>query len=221
MAILGRLRPRLPTVLNQLPDALLTGAIAAVLLVMFWVIQFLLPGPAVQVATQPTPAGLPLSLEQPLPPAPANDAVEAAAPLEAAGPGSEVAESAPAIPAELAAPPTVAVTPALPILSPEEILLASLEAKVADLIQSYGENLFEGIQANLLGSQLQVQLSDRWYEIEPLRQDQLTGQLWQQSQEMDFKQLQIIDSQGNLIARSPVIGSEMVIVQRISTTVGS
>lgn len=100
-------------------------------------------------------------------------------------------------------------------------MLASLEAKVADLIQSYGENLFEGIQANLLGSQLQVQLSDRWYEIEPLRQDQLTGELWQQSQEMDFKQLRIIDSQGNLIARSPVIGSEMVIVQRMSLTVGS
>jgi hypothetical protein len=59
-----------------------------------------------------------------------------------------------------------------------------------------------------------VQLSNDWYDLDEAEQDELANQMFQQAQKLDFKKLEAVDPEGVLLAREPVIGSEMIIVQR-------
>ena len=57
-------------------------------------------------------------------------------------------------------------------------------------------------------------ISNEWYNIKQSQQEQLLAQMLQRAKEMDFTHLDILDSQGRLVARNPVVGTEMIIFQR-------
>ena len=63
---------------------------------------------------------------------------------------------------------------------------------------------------------MSVTLSDDWYQLVENRQDRLLGDMFRRSQQLEFDKLMITDSNDNLIARSPVIGKEMVVLRRTS-----
>ncbi|MGF1479115.1 MAG: hypothetical protein ACFB4I_06455 [Cyanophyceae cyanobacterium] len=99
-------------------------------------------------------------------------------------------------------------------LTPEQSLIAAIQAQVAQITSQYAQGLIQTLEANFADSRLIVKVGDDWYALEDTRQDQLANEMLRRSQELDFRKLEITDSQNALLARSPVVGSEMVILNR-------
>ncbi|HLO84001.1 MAG TPA: hypothetical protein VK203_03155 [Nostocaceae cyanobacterium] len=99
-------------------------------------------------------------------------------------------------------------------LTPEEALIAEIQNQVVEISDRISVNLIKSIQANFRTSDLIINISDAWYTLEKSQQDKLSREILQRSQQLDFTHLELFDSQNRLIARSPVVGNEMVIYKR-------
>lgn len=99
-------------------------------------------------------------------------------------------------------------------LTPEQSLIASIQGQVSEISDRYISTLVQSVQPNFRSSRLVVQVGEGWYQLSPQQQDQLSNELWARSQELDFINLHLRDPNGMLIARSPVVGSSMVILKR-------
>ncbi|MEM9925871.1 MAG: hypothetical protein AAF915_19325 [Cyanobacteria bacterium P01_D01_bin.50] len=108
-------------------------------------------------------------------------------------------------------------------LTPEEALIAAIQNQIAEIsIISEGSNsepstfsgMIESIKANFFNSNITIKISNDWYNLEKTQQDKLATKILQRSQELDFTHLEITDIKGKLIARSPVVGTEIVIFKR-------
>ena len=129
-----------------------------------------------------------------------------------------------AIPSELTATdvpqPVKTVTPpeSMPTLvaqlTPEEILVASIQKQVEEISDRVADGLIQSIQPNFGGSNLVLTLGDDWYDLPSSEQDKLAAQMLERSRELDFSRLEAIDPKGNIIARSPVVGKDMIIFRR-------
>ncbi|PPS45994.1 hypothetical protein [Chroococcidiopsis sp. TS-821] len=106
--------------------------------------------------------------------------------------------------------------PMLPVIepTPEQSLIAAIEKQVAEVSDRYGDGFIQSLQANFPANSLTVTLKTDWYNLEPSQQDKLAAQMFERAKELDFIYLEVIDPQGNLLARSPVIGENMVILKR-------
>jgi hypothetical protein len=74
----------------------------------------------------------------------------------------------------------------------------------------FASTLIESIQANFRSSDLTIKVNQDWYALAEFQQKQLARDIFKKSQEFDFIHLEIIDLQKKLIARSPIVGSDMV-----------
>jgi hypothetical protein len=110
---------------------------------------------------------------------------------------------------EISVPQELQTTPTL--LTPEEALIATIQNQVAEISDS---QIIESIQANFLNSNLTIKISNDWYSLEKTQQDKLAADILQRSQELDFNHLEITDLKGKLLARNPVIGTEMIVFKR-------
>lgn len=102
-------------------------------------------------------------------------------------------------------------------ISPEKVLVSSIQAQVIDISKSYGEALIDSVQTNFRLGRLIVQLSESWYQLNPDLQQQLVTDLEKRSQALSFKKLFIVDSDQHLLARTPAIvqdGSPAMIILR-------
>lgn len=136
-------------------------------------------------------------------------------------PPSEVATVSPPkepTPLETIAPAESEVVETLPetesTLTPEERLIASIQEQIAEVTSEYTEELIKFIKAYFKSSLLVVTISDDWYNLPESKQDKLAADLLKQAKELDFSKLDIVSLQGEMIARSPVIGSNMIILKR-------
>ncbi|MEQ8386978.1 MAG: hypothetical protein RH949_31940 [Coleofasciculus sp. A1-SPW-01] len=120
-------------------------------------------------------------------------------------------------PAELAAP-EFSETPepnSSPLeLTPEQRLITAIQDQVAEITAQYANGLIQSIQANFQGNRLIVTMSDGWYKLDEQEQQQLASEIWRRSQDLELSKLEITNSDGSLLARSPVVGSGIVIWQR-------
>ncbi|RMF20647.1 MAG: hypothetical protein D6756_13850 [Cyanobacteria bacterium J083] len=96
-------------------------------------------------------------------------------------------------------------------LTPEQSLIAAIQTQVAEISQRYSEDLISTIEADFLASRLLVKVTDEWQELEPNRKKSIANEMLRRSRSLDFKKLEIINEKGELLARSPVVGKEMVI----------
>lgn len=96
-------------------------------------------------------------------------------------------------------------------LTVEPSLTNSIRDRLAKLSKAYGEDLIGSVKANFAGSLLEVEVSDRWFQLESKYQSRLANKLLNQVQSLDFTRLEIRDSHGQLVARNAVIGSDMII----------
>jgi hypothetical protein len=110
-------------------------------------------------------------------------------------------------------------------LTPEQALIAAIEQQLAEITvitvqtkedENIAINLIKSIQANFRTSDLTITISDDWYTLEPSRQQQLAADILKRSQELDFTHLQLVDAENKLIARSPVVGNEMIMFSKHS-----
>ncbi|MBO1047223.1 MAG: hypothetical protein HEQ10_05485 [Dolichospermum sp. DEX182a] len=107
-------------------------------------------------------------------------------------------------------------------LTPEQTLLAAIENQFSDISISVKNTkdkniisqLIKPLQANFRTSDLTVKISDIWYDLEKSQQDKLAAEILQRSQELNFIHLEVVDFQEKIIARSPVVGNEMIIFNR-------
>lgn len=223
--ILGKIRSLLPENLSsKFSDTALTSIIAGIAVILVWTTSSLLSGKPSEVATAPTPTP-----EQQPEVATAPDSEPEQPPETATAPDSEPVPT-PTIPTppELSAPaqpepveetplpepePEPTPTPVVE-LTPEQTLIAAIENRVAEVNNGFADGLIESIQANFEGSSLTVKVGNDWYNFKSSEQDNLAAQMLERARELDFSRLEITDTQGKLLARSPVVGKDMIILKR-------
>ncbi len=81
----------------------------------------------------------------------------------------------------------------------------------------YPPQLLQQLIPNFPQSLLTLKLGNQWQTLSA-RQKQITLEtLWQRSQRLSFQKLRIYDRQGNLLARSPVVGKDLVILTPLAS----
>ena len=101
-------------------------------------------------------------------------------------------------------------------LTPEQNLIAALESQANNLASRYNDDLVISIKPDFSDSIVVVTVANQWYEITAPRQDKIVSEMLKRSRSLEFDKLKITDSQNNLIARSPVIGEDMIVLRRTS-----
>ncbi|MBW4696160.1 MAG: hypothetical protein KME27_30970 [Lyngbya sp. HA4199-MV5] len=200
--VLRQLRDRLPASINRKwSDQALTGAIVGAVVLLLWSTSIFLPDrsqpttavkapPAETIVTPPSPVPMPM----PIPPV----------------------VKAPDVPKPIeSSPPTVVPSPSPPLkLTPEQTLIARIQNQVAAISNQYANGLVESVQANFRSSRLIVHISDGWYGLSRSQQDKFASEILSRTQNLDFLKLELVDGAGKLLARSPVVGTEMIILRR-------
>ena len=98
------------------------------------------------------------------------------------------------------------------IFTPEQTLVAALPIKISQAIKDYTD-FVEAIKVNLAQNRLVVEITDDWYSLDEARQNKLAGKMLERSRQLDFNKLELKDSKGTLVARSPVIGDRIIILE--------
>ncbi|UBF29230.1 hypothetical protein K9N68_16185 [Kovacikia minuta CCNUW1] len=213
--VLPQIRERLPESLNQkFSDRAITGAIVAVFILFLWIVPGLFSSkpkptpvaktPPTQIVTSPPtqpPVPPQISTPEPAKPIPTKPAEEKPAP-------KPVVRNSPA-PSPLPSPPPPPLK-----LTPEQKLIARIQDQVAEISNQYVNGLIQSVQANFRSSLLTVRVGDGWYGLSQPQQNKLANEVLQRTQQLDFSKLEITDTEGALLARSPVVGSEMIILKR-------
>lgn len=126
------------------------------------------------------------------------------------------------VPSELTAPgkgKNLKVTTIKPQikLTPEQSLIASIQTKVSEIIQDYvpEDDLITNVEANFVDNNLAVQVNDLWYQLDNSRQGEIANELLKRSRQLNFYKLAIKDPDNNLVARSPVVGDEAIILEKL------
>ena len=116
-------------------------------------------------------------------------------------------------------------------LTPEQVLLAAIEnqfmapgllrklSEISVLVKNTKDKnlisqLIKPLKANFRTSDLTIKVGDIWYKLAKSEQDKLAREILKRSQELNFIHLEVVDFQEKLIARSPVVGKEMIIFKR-------
>ncbi|MEH1825836.1 MAG: hypothetical protein V7L22_10805 [Nostoc sp.] len=212
--LLRTIRLFLPSNLStKLSDTAMTGIVTGIAVILVWATTTVLTAKPTEVATVPPVEEVPIptptitTLPESIAPEPQ--------PPEEITPPPEV-QTTPPTPEpkpELTPTPTPTPTPVIE-LTPEQALIAAIENQVAEISDRIASGLIKSIQANFRTSNLTVKISDDWYTLKESQQDKLAAEILQRSQELDFTHLEITDSQNRLIARNPVVGTEIVIFKR-------
>ncbi|MCC0176411.1 hypothetical protein I4641_05395 [Waterburya agarophytonicola K14] len=167
------------------------------------------------IEPQPTTIDIPANI-----PEPTLDAVpEAKSPLEEQSTTLEIdTPLETSIPQDLVSPgratqlKIVTIEPEL-TFTPEQSLIAALQAKLAEVIDNYDPELFETVRVDLPNNSLLVEVTDNWYELNESRQNKFANEILKRSRQLNFGQLQLQDSTGTLVARNPVVGDRAIILQ--------
>jgi hypothetical protein len=114
-------------------------------------------------------------------------------------------------------PPALnAPAPAQPVVPvPDPALMTNIQTQIAEVTDRYAEGLIQAVQANFQSHLLTVKVGDSWFNLDSGSQAQLANELLKRSHKLDFNTLELTDSEGELLARSPVVGAKMVIYERI------
>ena len=116
---------------------------------------------------------------------------------------------------EIAPQPEPVPTPSPTLeLTPEQNLIASIENQVAEITDHFADGLIQSIQTNFQNSSLTIKVGNDWYSLQQLQQDKLAARMLERAKKLDFSHLELIDPEGIVLARSPVVGTDMVILKR-------
>ncbi|MEH2267524.1 MAG: hypothetical protein V7K68_03680 [Nostoc sp.] len=210
--LLRTIRLFLPSNLStKLSDTALTGIVTGVAVILVWATTTIFTGKPTEIATVPPVEEVPIPI--PTITTPPELTAPEPQPPEEITPPPEVQTTSPTPEPEPEPIPTPTPTPIIE-LTPEQALIAAIENQVAEISDRVASGLIKSIQANFRTSNLTVKISNDWYTLNESQQDKLAAEILQRSQELDFTHLEIIDSQNRLIARNPVVGTEIVIFKR-------
>ncbi|NJM75791.1 MAG: hypothetical protein HC852_08455 [Acaryochloridaceae cyanobacterium RU_4_10] len=207
------LRQRLPENLaRELTDRFMTIAILGLIVVVYWFFSSLGSGKPT-VAKQPAmprPTATPLS-QRPMRPLNTQPSPQTAPVIKPTPKPSPVAIASPkpspaAVPVK--PPTTIASKPAIPSLD-----LAAIQTQLSGAIAGLGDNLINSVQAQEATHKLSVALGESWTELSASDQTQVAQNLLEKAQQLKFNKLELRDNSGELVARSPLIGKEVIILK--------
>lgn len=217
-SIVKLVRSLLPASWNEkLPDPILNAALAAILIAIVGsTLNVFSPKPAPKIANAPVikPSESPATFSDfvaPETPKLPNAIAKSTEPIAPEKPKSKLKSKLPDLVAP-SAPKPVEVEPPPP-LTPEQSLIAAIQNQVADMTNRLGGGLVKSIQANFGSSILTVKVAEDWYKLSEIEQNQLANKMWKEANSLGFSKLEIANLEGKLIARSPVVGSEMIILE--------
>ncbi len=113
--------------------------------------------------------------------------------------------------------PALELDPALevpPTPTPEQSLIADLETQLSGITRSYSVGLIDAVEVNLPHQALTIHLGESWYGLLATQQDSIAQAIYRQAQELGLERLSLQDPEGLVVARSPVVGSTVVVLQR-------
>jgi hypothetical protein len=209
--ILTKIRDRLPEPVNrEFSDRGLTSTLVVSVVMLFWFLTSLTsPGQSTEVAsksaTKPTPTATLVS-----PPS-------RTAPVATKPSPSATKLVSPPVQTPVATKPTPVPTLAPTLVSeksPEQVQLEKIQTQMTAIASQYTDTLLQSVSQNLGSSRLTVDISDDWYTLNPARQDQLADAMLQRSHDLSFKAFEIRDSHRQIVARSPVVGDQVIILKR-------
>ncbi len=134
--------------------------------------------------------------------------VPSKAPVVATTPAAPAATTG-EIPAIIA--PTATASPQI---DPDRAFVAAIQNQLSEITSQYPDEIVKSIAIDLTRDRLIVRLDPLWYTFDDRQQNSLTDRMWLQAQSNHFTKLEIQDSQGIAIARSPVVGKHPIILQR-------
>jgi hypothetical protein len=192
-SVLDKIRSFLPASLeNKLSDWTITGILAGIVVtVLLSSVWFLQQEPSTEIVEAPSET-----------------------PPQASPEPTTIVETPPELKAPGKPEPVEIVQPPEPELTPEQSLIAAIQEQVASISSQFPEGLVLSVEANFLGSRLIVTVGDDWYKLSPNRQDKLANTILGRSQKLDFRKLEIVSSNGDLLARNPVVGNKAIVIQR-------
>jgi|GEM_PF-2116796 len=97
--------------------------------------------------------------------------------------------------------------------TPEQTLIAALQTKLAELASDYDPDLFDSMGVDLPDNNLIIEVTDKWYSLNESRQDKVTNEILKRSRQFGFSKLEFQDPQGKLVARNPVVGDRIILVE--------
>lgn len=128
-----------------------------------------------------------------------------------------------ATPDELESPSTpepveIVTVPPPVIRTPEQSLIAAIQTQLETLTEADSENIIQMIEPNFAQSRLIVTVTQDWQQLSNSRRLRLANDILYRSRRLDFSRVEIVDSDRNILARSPVIGEEMIIYDYSTNT---
>jgi hypothetical protein len=105
--------------------------------------------------------------------------------------------------------------------TPEQTLVAALQGKIAELTNNDQADIVNFIKVDLPTSSIVVEVKDNWYSLNESRQNKFANEILQRSRKLNFSKLELKDSQGTLVARNPVVGEQIIILQSNQEKVAS
>ena len=186
--ILAGIRTRIPAA-AKLPDAVLSGVLIGGLVLLLTVFNNVRQPSSVVVEAPPAIA--PSVEEEPL----------LEPPLADASPSTETPS----------APPD---SPELELDPAERDRIAELQTQLTTGSLSNGNGVVESVQADFKHNQLTINLTNGWYRLSGYEQEELANTFKQRSVAMTFDDVELRSPNGDLVARSPVVGNNMIILQR-------
>lgn len=89
--------------------------------------------------------------------------------------------------------------------------IATIQNQITEVTTPYAEDLVQAVQA-FAKNRLLISVTDRWNTLEDSQRERLANELLKRSKKLKFEQLEITDAEGTTLARSPVVGSHMVLL---------
>lgn len=107
----------------------------------------------------------------------------------------------------------IEVPPAELEFTSEQKAIAAIEKQIETIATSYDKTGISNIKPNFVADILTLELTEDWQELERDEKEKITNKWLEESRKLEFKKLEIIDDRGVLVARSPVIGKNIVILE--------
>jgi hypothetical protein len=219
---LAFLRQQLPENLQVLTNRFLTVAILSTTVLVYWFFSSLTSGQPAAAKQPPVPTKPVLTRPAPKPIAQRPSIQPSRAPSAAVKPTPKpvapvMQPTVVTIPKPIApaVQPTVVATPKA-LLNTAENDLIEIQAQLASAAAGIGEGLIASVQTTP-NQPLKVSLGSPWEGLSASQQEAVAQKLWEKSQKLQFRQFELFDSTNTKVARSPLIGSNVILLQHPTT----
>jgi hypothetical protein len=100
-------------------------------------------------------------------------------------------------------------------VDPNAKRVAAIQEQLTEVSTEYTDSLIEAVQANFPRNRLTLRVNDSWYSLESTQRERLANELLKRSQKLAFQTLEIADLKGTVVARTPVVGKQMVLLMTV------